>query len=384
MVMDPRVVERLPIIQPAIPSLTSSTALGRWAGIGPYYAMFPLKFAFEVVARYSRRGDAVLDPFAGRASSIYAACAQGRTGYGVEIHPVGWLYGRVKLAPAAKNWVLNRVDQIGELARRVTKRKLDRMPEFFHVCYCEDVLKYLIAAKENLDYENSRVDATLMAIILVNLHGKRIQCLSNQMRQGKAMDPAYSIRWWKARKMKPPERDPVAFLRARVEWRYEKGIPELSYGHIELGDSTAALKRITAQRRARGARRFNLVFTSPPYFGVTNYFYDQWLRLWMMGGPEVPTATGEQWGRKFESKVNYKLLLESVFKTCAVSTSPNAIIYVRTDARKFTFETTRDVLLEAFPTKNMYIMGRPYNKATQTALYGDKSKKPGEIDIILR
>ncbi len=65
----------------------------------------------------------------------------------------------------------------------------------------------------------------------------------------------------------------------------------------------------------------------------------------MLGGAEVPTATGEQWGRKFESKVDYKLLLESVFKACAESTSPNAIIYVRTDARKFTFETTHDVLL---------------------------------------
>ncbi|HST52245.1 MAG TPA: hypothetical protein VLJ61_09580 [Pyrinomonadaceae bacterium] len=325
----------------------------------------------------------MLDPFAGRASSIYAACAMGRTGYGVEIHPVGWLYGKVKLAPAAKNWVLNRVDQIGELARRVTKRKLDRMPEFYHVCYCEDVLRYLIAARENLDYENSRVDATLMAIILVNLHGKRVQCLSNQMRQGKAMDPNYSIRWWKARRMNPPERDPVAFLRSRVEWRYKKGVPELAYGHVELGDSTATLKRMIAQRRARGAKRFDLVFTSPPYYGVTNYFYDQWLRLWMLGGPELPTATGEQWGRKFESKVDYKHLLESVFKACAEGVSRNAIIYVRTDARNFTFETTRDVLLEAFPDKTMYIMGRPYNKATQTALYGDKTKKPGEVDITL-
>ncbi len=384
MVMDPRIADRLPIPQPSIPSLTSATALGRWAGIGPYYAMFPLEFAFRVIANYTRPGDAVLDPFAGRASSIYAAAAQGRTGYGVEIHPVGWLYGRVKLAPAARGWVLNRVDQIGEIARTVTKRRLDKLPEFFHVCYCTEVLKYLIAARENLNWETSRVDATLMAIILVNLHGKRTQCLSNQMRQGKAMDPAYSVRWWKSHNMLPPEINPVQFLQARVEWRYKKGLPQLSYGHVELGDSTAAIKRITAHRRALGARRFNLVFTSPPYYGVTNYFYDQWLRLWMLGGDEIFASTGHQWERKFESKIAYKQLLENVFNACAKGVSRNAIIYVRTDARKFTFETTRDVLSEAFPNKHMYIMGRPYSKATQTALYGDKAKKPGEVDILLR
>ena len=31
-----------------------------------------------------------------------------------------------------------------------------------------------------------------------------------------------------------------------------------------------------------------LFFTSPPYYGVTNYFYDQWLRFWLLGGPLKP------------------------------------------------------------------------------------------------
>jgi hypothetical protein len=346
--------------------------------------MFPLKFAFEVIAWYSRRGDAVLDPFAGRASSIYAAVAQGREGYGVEIHPVGWLYGKVKLAPAALLWVLNRVAQIGQIARGISIRRLNELPEFYRLCYCDAVLRYLIAARDNLNWQTSRVDATLMAVILVNLHGKRTHCLSNQMRQGKAMDPAYSIRWWRERMMLPPDLEPVRFLQTKVEWRYVNGLPELAHGHVELGDSTTAIRRVSAQRRARRARRFNLLFTSPPYYGVTNYFYDQWLRLWMLGGPEIPTSTGQIWERKFESKGDYRQLLDSVFKASAEALSPNAIVYVRTDARQFTFETTRDVLRDSFPGKEMIIMGRPYTKATQTALYGDKSTKPGEIDIILR
>lgn len=43
-----------------------SIAEARWARYGPYYAMFPLEFAFDVVNKYSKEGDFILDPFAGR------------------------------------------------------------------------------------------------------------------------------------------------------------------------------------------------------------------------------------------------------------------------------------------------------------------------------
>ena len=71
-------------------------ATGRWSAVGPYYAMFPIEFAFDVVERHSQKGDWILDPFAGRYSSIYAAATQERYGLGLEIHPVGWVYGQAK------------------------------------------------------------------------------------------------------------------------------------------------------------------------------------------------------------------------------------------------------------------------------------------------
>lgn len=373
-----------------IPNITRGTALGRWSGVGPYYAMFPVSFAFETVAMYSRLGDAVLDPFAGRASTVYAAAAQGRTGYGIEINPVGWIYAKAKLHPAAKFSVLRRIEQIGHLATEVNDDETDALPEFFRHCYCRNVLKFLLAARTNLRWEitdaanASSVDTTLMAFLLIHLHGKLGTALSNQMRQGKAMDPGYSIRWWSARNMLPPEINPVEFLRARVTWRYDKGRPTLETAHVERGDSTQVLKRLAPQRHAQGKRPFDLVLTSPPYCGITNYFYDQWLRLWMLGGMPSAVASGNKWENKFESKVNYRDLLVKVFEGCAENVSSHAVIYVRTDARKFTFETTHDVLQQTFPSKSITIKQQAYEKATQTALYGDKSQKPGEVDIILQ
>jgi hypothetical protein len=361
-----------------------STPIGRWAGIGPYYAMFPLDFSFHVVEQYSKPGDAILDPFAGRASSIYAAAALQRSGIGIEINPVGWLYGRVKLKPASKPRVIARIGELGQLASSVDQGTLDNLPEFFAVCYSSKVLRYLITARKELRWKQSTVDATVMAFLLIYLHGKQNQALSNQMRQGKSMSPDYSVRWWKNRDLTPPELDPVQFLNKRVEWRYAKGVPSLGQGCIHLGDSTIVLNRLARKRSEVPQRSFHLMFTSPPYYAITNYHYDQWLRLWMLGGPEHPTKALGIWQKKFESKIAYADLLKKVFEGCAKLLSDSATVYVRTDARDFTYKTTIRILKEVFPEKEVTIIPQPFTKSTQTALFGDKSQKPGEIDIILR
>src|SRR5690348_288738 len=107
-----------------------STAESRWARFGPYYAMFPLDFAFDVVEKFSEEGDYIIDPFAGRCSSIYAGGVLGRSSLGIEINPVGWLYGFVKLQPADKEEVVDRLLEIyGK--RNYYRRAIKKMDEFF-------------------------------------------------------------------------------------------------------------------------------------------------------------------------------------------------------------------------------------------------------------
>jgi len=359
------------------------TAVGRWAGLGPYYAMFPVDFAFDVVGKFTRPGDAVLDPFAGRASSVYAAAAGGRSGVGIEINPVGWLYGRVKLAPAPKWRVLGRLEHLGKSALSADVALPEETRDFFRLCYSHEVLKFLTVCRNTLMWRQSKVDATLMAIILVYLHGKKPQSLSNQMRQGKAMSPAYSVRWWRENALEPPELDPVEFLRRRIEWRYAKGIPDCAPSKVILGDSAIVVERLSRMVSSRKMRRFNFMFTSPPYAGVTNYHSDQWLRLWMLGGPPGPKS-GEGFSRgRFYARDQYLSLLTKVFVGCAALLRKDATVYVRSDARPCTAEATLNALKAAFPRKAVDVRSAPYPRQTQTALFGDHSAKPGEIDIVL-
>jgi hypothetical protein len=361
---------------------TFQTAIERWAGVGPYFAMFPVDFALDVVEKYTQPGDRVLDPFVGRGSSIYAAAATGRAGCGIEISPVGWLYSTVKLRPTTQERVLKRLFEVGRTASGINVEQ-EGLPTFFEWAYAPNVLRFLIAARNSLRWRESKVDRTLMAFILIYLHGKRSSSLSNQMRDSKAMAPDYAVRWWQDRNMRPPEVDPLAFLEQRIIWRYEKGQPEL-VGDVLLGDSLSLLASRRFHRTLEGP--FNLLFTSPPYYGVTNYHYDQWLRLWMLGQPPTPRRPSGRgrWQRKFESQSDYRTLLVRVFQGAAQRMHKDAVVFVRTDARPFTLSTTIEALQLAFPNKGLEEERRPVYGRTQTTLYGDYSEKPGEVDIVLR
>lgn len=364
------------------------TPAGRWAGFGPYYAMFPMDFAFQVVRDYCPEGGSVFDPFAGRGSSIYAAAAQERGGLGIELNPVGWVYGKAKLRPASEGAVLRRLKELEELLRSPThqydvKQRADLLPKFFQLCYSQRVLHFLLTARQQLRWRKSQIDATLMAIILVYLHAKAGSGLSNQMRQSKAMSPPYAIRWWREHGKEPPDIDPIQWLKQRIQWRYATGLPTLHRAGVWLGDSTRHTSHVTRCISCGHTQRFNLLFTSPPYFAVTNYQYDQWLRLWMLGYPPQPVAAAERSRGRFESKGAYQQLLLDVFSKSAPLLCEDAVIYVRTDAREFTRTTTEDILRATFPRKHVEVQERPYNKTTQTSLFGDKSTKPGDVDIIL-
>jgi len=358
------------------------TPESRWARFGPYYAMFPVDFAFEVVEKYSKKGDYIIDPFAGRSSSIYAGGVLGRHSLGIEINPVGWLYGSVKLKPARKKEVVDRLFKIYSM-RNYYKSSIERMPLFYRMCYSDEVLKFLLSARKNLEWKNNSVDATLMSILLVYLHGKLGEGMSNQMRMTKSMGINYSVNWWKKKGLlNPPEINPYEFVMKKLDWRYEKGLPLVYDSHVILGDSTIELKSIV-QRAKENDIRFSLLFTSPPYSSVTDYYADQWLRLWLLGGPAIPKSIQEKHKGRFTSKEGYVKLLDNVFGKCSNLMDEQSTIYVRTDRREFTFNSTLEILKKNFPNHDVKTIDRPFKKKTQTEIHGNTSKESGEVDIIL-
>jgi hypothetical protein len=354
---------------------TPGTVEGRWCGFGPYYAMFPVDFARQVVAKYCPLGGLIIDPFCGRGTVPFVAMATGRKAVGCDINPVAWLYAKVKTDPHPQTSdILVRANEVKDA---ILQSDCEAENEFQQYAWTSPVLGYLNAARRLLDWKESSVDRILMGTLLIHLHAKLGDGLSNQMRQSKSMAPIYSVNWWKAKNMLPPDIDILDFLKAKLDWRYAKGIAESKEDRpkIILQDARTAIAELAGDISA------DLIFTSPPYCGVTNYQYDNWIRLWLLGeGASLPGGDAKQ---RFSNKIDYQHLLNGAFTACSMRTKKNAAVYVRTDAREFTLQATISALTLAWPEKEAFFAYDGFKKATQTALFGDSSNKPGEVDLLL-
>ncbi|MXW04439.1 MAG: DNA modification methylase [Gemmatimonadetes bacterium] len=354
--------------------LSYSTAAGRWARLGPYYAMFPIPFVERIVSLFSRKGDTVIDPFCGRGTTPFIAMINGRKGVGCDNNPIAWLYSKTKTDPYPEiEAVRTRISQVREA---VTRDDCQPINEFQELAFCRIVLGFVNAGKRILNWQEDQLDRTVITMLIQHLHDKKGHGLSNQLRHSRALSPDYCIRWWKTNGYeKPPEIEPDKFLAKRLHWRYAKGTPRpagMDAPAIGLGKASSCLPKTD--------RPADLVITSPPYSNVTDYRADNWIRLWALGeGPELPDWNAEQ---KYTNTELYgEMLLKSFITTCNY-THRGTVWYIRSDARLRTRNMISGILAKILPNHRAYELPAPYVRKTQTALYGDDGPKPGEIDLL--
>ena len=318
-------------------------------------------------------GSNVLDPFCGRGTAPFVAQATGRSSLGIDINPAAWVFAKVKTSPEpSRKKLMKRVD---DLQRSVCSRDRKAVNEFQKWAWSNGVLGFLNAARRVLDWEKNITDRTVMGFILVNLHGRLGDSVSNQMQKSRAMGPGYAVQWWKERKMYPPEIDPREYFHKKILWRYGHNVVDnRRETRIIQGDAAKILRK-------HQTNKFSLLFTSPPYFGVTDYRQDSWIRLWMLGkGPSLPDWKKE---KSLNCKELYQQMLRDVFSACVPLLQHKSVIWVRTDAREFTKRTTLDTLQELWPTRKIFRRFDRPQKKTQTEHFGNKSIKSGEVDFLI-
>jgi hypothetical protein len=140
--------------------------------------MFPVDFANRVIQEYTDPGDWILDPFARRGTAIFSAATQGRFGLGIEINPVGWVYGRAKLHTGAREDVEKLIRWLGSMVPRY-REQAAALPDFFKHCFCPAVREFLVTARSLLHWRCRRADWTTIALLLIDLHGKRKDSLES-------------------------------------------------------------------------------------------------------------------------------------------------------------------------------------------------------------
>ncbi|MFF9553152.1 DNA methyltransferase [Methylobacterium sp. NPDC097178] len=244
----------------------------------PYYTMFPLSFPVALL-RSVGSDDAVLDPFCGRGTTLFAARLAGIHAVGIDSNQVAVTISRAKLSAASESAIV-------ALATKLLRRSdPDSAPEgeFWSRAYAPKTLDAILHLRAGLRDLSGPTSEALRAIVLGALHGplskSKASYFSNQMPRTFASKPAYSIRYWAARNMEPPEVDVLEVIRDRASRYFGTPTPH-SGGRVLFGDA----RDIRLPRR-----RFTHVITSPPYFGMRSYVPDQWIRDWFIGGPPTPT-----------------------------------------------------------------------------------------------
>jgi hypothetical protein len=280
-----------------------------------YLASFPAGLAHAFIARYTRPGDVVLDPFSGRGTTPLQACAEGRIGVGNDLNPFAYILTAAKVDAPSKPEVKTRLTAIRvawaaastdwqEIAAAVSAdpmagvavpgpgsrpvegqasaRPEAPVPAEVALAFHPRTLAQVLFLRAGLDPDD-RTDRFILAALTGILHGKSGSYLSAVMPNTFSMAPRY-VRDFVARTgFRSPERDAFALLEDKVRRLYRQPVPARR-GIALLGDARDAGIRTREALRSRGLpERARLVVTSPPYLRVVKYGYYNWLRLWLLG-----------------------------------------------------------------------------------------------------
>jgi site-specific DNA-methyltransferase (adenine-specific) len=277
-----------------------------------YLASFPAALAHAFIARYTRPGDVVLDPFSGRGTAPLQALAEGRIGVGNDLNPLAQVLTAAKVEPGLPAETRTRLAALRllwnadaaawlALGERVVARPGDPsalvpgagsgggpdggtepVPDEVTLAFAPRTLGQLLLVRSRLDLDD-RVDRFIAGALAGILHGKTPSYLSTIMPNTFSMAPRYVRDFVAKNGYEPPERDVFDALGAKLDRLYRQPLPSAT-GIALAGDARTAGRRARAALRAHGhPDRARLVLTSPPYLRVLKYGYYNWLRTWLLG-----------------------------------------------------------------------------------------------------
>lgn len=266
-----------------------------------YLATFPAALAHAFIARYSRPGDVVLDPFSGRGTVPLQAIAERRVGVGNDLNPLAHLLTAAKVGAPTLWEVESRLATLridwnleadGWRARAASSADDDPdLPLGVMLSFHAETLAQLLFLRTALRLEQP-ADRFLAGTTLGILHGKSRSYLSGVMPNAFSLAPGY-VRDYSARTaFRAEPRDVFAALRAKLKRLYRQSPPGTP-GLALFGDARDVGSRTRGALRTAGLPDLvRLVVTSPPYLRVVKYGRYNWLRLWFMGiDPAVVDAT---------------------------------------------------------------------------------------------
>jgi DNA modification methylase len=246
---------------------------------------FPPALARYFIARFSKVGDAVLDPFCGKGTTLFEAMQMGRKAIGGDIAPDAVLVSRAKCRPVKIVDVANYIQKLNV----EDEHDLSEVPSDVSLFFSEKTLAEILTIRaqlfQDMKKQKTRDVATFVCGVMLGLlHGHSRLSLSLPCNQAFAMSPAYVRKYVKEHGLRRPRRDVRKCL-------LEKSLELLPFPRFE---SVSHVATAPANRChdyvVEVARQADLVLTSPPYLARQTYIKDSWLRTWFLGAKREAQA----------------------------------------------------------------------------------------------
>jgi hypothetical protein len=252
----------------------------------------------------------------------------------------------------------------------VSRVEAERLPVFFSHAFNPETLRQILYLRRELDWDKSKVHRFIAALVLGHLHGEMDRSpnyLSNQMPHTISTKPNYSVRYWKANGLIAPKRDTFDLIESRIHFRLEDGTPD------RKGKAVHCDARTLGSRLYRRQESVRAVITSPPYFDVTEFEEDQWLRLWFLGGSPKPTYGEVSGDDRHTNTDNYWRFLKEVWKGIAPLMRADGHLICRIGAKAIKPADLAESIIasvkEAWPTSELKKARRSEIKGSQSAIF---------------
>lgn len=239
--------------------------------LSPYIGKIKSSIAGELVERYSRPGDLVVDPFAGAGTIPLEAALRGRQAFGADISPYARILSQAKLSPpASMEAAMAMAETALQEAALLPMPDLRSVPawvrDFFHPETLREVLNFATVCRRSSN-------EFLMANLLGILHHQRPGFLSYPSSH---LVPYLRDKKYPRRKF--PEMYAYRELRPRLLAKIRR-----SYKRFQRPPASMKAKfKGTAVQQLALPSQIGALITSPPYMNALDYGRDNRLRLWFI------------------------------------------------------------------------------------------------------
>jgi len=229
----------------------------------------PAGLARYFILNFSKEGEIVLDPFSGKGTVPLESVLNKRKSIGNDISPEAWILTAAKVTKINKYYLNAYIKKLEEKMGFLDKLHVDSNVKIF---YHRETLRQLMELKQLLK-KNTKYSRFVKAVLLGMLHGSNSTSLSLKCSHSYSMSPNYVKNYARKHRLIKPNKDVIECLKERISFLLEEGLPPES-GISLMNDS----RQLDIDDES-----INLIVTSPPYFAVQTYAYDNWLRLWFLG-----------------------------------------------------------------------------------------------------